>query len=262
MENCSYFIKNKGLFGSHPSNEDVTMLEGIGVKVFVDLTYKNEKKIVPYTTNYRYISYPIKDNSIPVDTTGFAALIYNLCNILHTLPPGDLLYVHCKGGHGRSGVVVACIVSKFCNMSPKDAIIHTTKSHDDRITMRDIWRRIGSPQTKQQKQFVYKMCRTIVITDRHLLYISSDFKVTIKGVVFNNALSAVNNLISNGKSCLTAINTVLRERDIQHSHLVKILVDTGLKYIKVNDTHPYSNLVADCLTSLRSEYITHDMNSS
>uniref|UniRef100_A0A6C0LSZ0 Tyrosine specific protein phosphatases domain-containing protein n=1 Tax=viral metagenome TaxID=1070528 RepID=A0A6C0LSZ0_9ZZZZ len=261
MENCSYFIKDKGLFGSHPSNEDVTMLEGIGVKVFVDLTYENEKKIVPYTTNCRYISYPIKDNNIPYDRISFTVLIYNLCNILHTLPPGDLLYVHCKGGHGRSGVVVACIVSKFCNFSPKDAILHTTKSHDDRITMRDIWRRMGSPQTKQQKQFVYNMCRTVIITDRHLLSISSDFKVNIEGVVFNNALSAINNLISKGQTDLTAINTVLRERDIQHSHLVKILVDTGLKYIKVNDMQPYSNLVANCLSSLRSEYIIQNVNT-
>ena len=127
--------------------------------------------------------------------------------------------------------------------------------------MRDIWRRMGSPQTKQQKQFVYNMCRTVIITDRHLLSISSDFKVNIEGVVFNNALSAINNLISKGQTDLTAINTVLRERDIQHSHLVKILVDTGLKYIKVNDMQPYSNLVANCLSSLRSEYIIQNVNT-
>ena len=67
MDTCSYFIKDKALFGSYPSEIAVKELEDNGVRYFVNLTHEDEDKIKQYQTNYQIITYTIKDRSIPHD---------------------------------------------------------------------------------------------------------------------------------------------------------------------------------------------------
>ena len=73
--------------------------------------------------------------------------------------------MHCKGGHGRSGIVVASILSYMNNISGEESIILTTKFHSERKIMRDKWREIGSPQTNRQKEFIIKMFKYVYITN-------------------------------------------------------------------------------------------------
>lgn len=169
MDYSSYFIKNKAMFGSYPTQERVNELQENGVRIFVDTTVINEKKIIPYVTKYKYIHYPINDNTVPQDKASFVNFIYNICEKIENLRSGELLYLHCKGGHGRSGLVAACLVVKILNMNAKNAISYINDCHGKRKIMRSLWRKMGSPQTKQQKQFVYNMCRTIHITEEHPL---------------------------------------------------------------------------------------------
>ena len=161
MERSSYFIKNRALFGSYPTQQEVEELEQEGVRFFVDLTFKDERKIVPYNTKYRCISFPIIDRQIPTDNIKFACFILYLSDIIKNLKNGELCYLHCKGGHGRSGVVVAILLCFMFGLSPEQALEHTTKYHSKRIIMRDKWRKLGSPQTFQQKNFVYFFCKPI-----------------------------------------------------------------------------------------------------
>lgn len=156
MERSSYFIKDRAMFGSFPTQEAVDELEQKGVRFFVNLTYDWEKKIEPYITNYEYIHFPIVDRHVPKDWRDFALFIIKLSNIIRYLKNGELLYIHCKGGHGRSGVVVACILCYMFGISPTKALEQTTKSHSKRSVMRDKWRQLGSPQTYHQKSFVHK----------------------------------------------------------------------------------------------------------
>ncbi len=46
-------------------------------------------------------------------------------------------------------------------MSSTASLEHTTMYHSNRKTMREKWRKIGSPQTHQQKNFVHHLCKTI-----------------------------------------------------------------------------------------------------
>lgn len=156
MDRCSYFIKNRAMFGSFPTQEAVNELEREGVRFFINLTYNHEKKITPYKTNYEYINFPIPDQRTPPNWDIFAKFILQISKIIVHLKPRELVYIHCKGGHGRSGVVVACLLCYIFNMSPNDALEHTTKCHSNRSIMRDKWRKIGSPQTRLQKTFVHK----------------------------------------------------------------------------------------------------------
>jgi len=107
MDRSSFFIKDKALFGSFPTQDAVEELETIGVRYFIDLTHSHETKIVPYETRYTYISFPIPDRRIPVNILEFSSFIVKLSDIILGCGRIKIIYIHCKGGHGRSGVVVA-----------------------------------------------------------------------------------------------------------------------------------------------------------
>lgn len=155
MNKCSYFIEGLALFGSSPTQEFVDYLEEeLGVMYFVDLTYDNERNIDAYTTRYTKIRYPIKDQKIPTNQLEFCKLVLRLCDILKA---GGKMYLHCKGGHGRSGVVVAAVLGVYHNVGAEEALGMTYKFHQNRKIMRDHWRMIGSPQTYAQKEFIRQL---------------------------------------------------------------------------------------------------------
>lgn len=162
MDRSSFFIKDKALFGSFPTQDAVEELETTGVRYFIDLTHSHETKIVPYETRYTYISFPIPDRRIPVNILEFSSFIVKLSDIILGLGEGEIIYVHCKGGHGRSGVVVACLLSFLFNMEPSQALARTSIYHNNRKDMREKWRKIGSPQTYQQKKFIYLLCKPVI----------------------------------------------------------------------------------------------------
>lgn len=161
MDTCSYFIKDKALFGSYPSDVSVKELEDNGVRYFVNLTYDDEDKIKQYHTNYQIITYNIKDRSVPYDLLTFTQFISHLADIIKQLKISEKIYIHCKGGHGRSGLVVACLICYIFKLSPYEALNYTSKCHSNRSVMREKWRKIGSPQTHLQKKFVHQLFRPI-----------------------------------------------------------------------------------------------------
>jgi ribA/ribD-fused uncharacterized protein len=162
MNRASYFIKNKCLFGSYPTQENVLELENNNVKYFVDLTYSNEKKITKYKTDYTYISYPIIDHQIPSNNLSYAKFIINLCNIIkNDCNENNRVYIHCKGGHGRAGLVVATLLIYILKISPEEGLKLTSQYHSNREVMKEKWRKLGSPQTAEQKNFVYHFTKPI-----------------------------------------------------------------------------------------------------
>lgn len=264
MERCSYFIEDKALFGSFPTQETVTLLENIGVRFFIDLTDSQECKIIPYSTKYRYIKYPIIDHHIPEDWKSFARFIITVSDIIHNLNKGEKIYIHCKGGHGRSGIVVASIFCYYYSLPSNEALYYTSKYHSNRIEMRDKWRRLGSPQRKCQKDFVYRFFHPLKFfslekSDYTIgMHNLSNYKVRIPNVgTFPNAQLAfqyyrspnnkeyVQNLLQ-GKfkqELLTESNrdweenkinymyTVLEYKFRQHDNLRFNLINTGLRPI-------------------------------
>jgi predicted NAD-dependent protein-ADP-ribosyltransferase YbiA (DUF1768 family) len=175
MERSSEFVKNKALFGGYPIQEQVDLFESLGVRYFIDLTRLGEKRTTPYTTKYTYIHYPIQDRRVPTNWKSFAQFIIKIGEIIKNLPPGQRIYVHCKGGHGRSGIVVACLLCYLYKINPPEALSKTTKYHSRRKEMREKWRRIGSPQTRSQKHFVTKFFEPLYIYKNYTKYFSAGF---------------------------------------------------------------------------------------
>ena len=184
MDTCSYFIQNKALFGSMPNNDTVKELEKIGVKYFVDLTSSKEKLTTPYQTELQILQYPIPDRKIPKDYLSFAQFVYDVYLKIKNLNDNEKLYIHCKGGHGRSGIVVACILCLYLKIPPEIALDLTKFYHQQRKTMRDKWRRIGSPQTFTQKDFVKKLFEPFYFNTHQNSFLSnsSSYVVNDKGL--------------------------------------------------------------------------------
>lgn len=162
MEKCSYFIKDKALFGGFPTQNEVENLENHHeVKYFINLTCNDETKITPYITKYTYIHYPIQDRKIPENWHTFSIFIIKVATIIKNLKNNDRLYLSCRAGHGRSGTVVACLLCYIYNLKPPEALKLTNEYHNNRVEMKQKWRDIGAPQTRTQKTFVYKFFETL-----------------------------------------------------------------------------------------------------
>jgi predicted NAD-dependent protein-ADP-ribosyltransferase YbiA (DUF1768 family) len=277
MERSSEFVKNKALFGSYPIQEEVDMFETYGVRYFIDLTCIGETKIVPYKTKYTYINYPILDRRVPTNWKSFSQFIINMGEIIKNLQTGEKVYIHCKGGHGRSGVVVACLLCYLYKITPSEALSKTTNYHNRRKEMRDKWRRIGSPQTRSQKHFVTKFFEPLYIYNNLTKYFSTGFNndsnlsVMIPGFgLFPTATSAFNAFrnpsdnkyvgsleteinIHNIRDIISAcpqrkdwhhiresvMYTVLKYKFEQHDIIRKNILNTGLRQIVVRSTDPF-----------------------
>jgi len=158
MNISTYFIKNKALFGSYPTNDDVLYFETIGVKYFVDLTECD--KLPPYiiSNDSTYIKYPIPDMKIPTNVNSFCSFILHIEHIIKNLKDDEKIYIHCRGGNGRAGILVACLLMRYHDdMNVLDALQLTQKYHSERKNLKLKWKILGAPQTITQKNFVIKL---------------------------------------------------------------------------------------------------------
>jgi hypothetical protein len=253
MERSSEFVKDKALFGGFPIQNEVDMFENNGIRYFINLACLEEKGINPYITKYNYIHYPIKDRRVPTNWKTFSQFIIKVGDIIKNLPTGEKVYIHCKGGHGRSGTVVACLLCYIFNIPPSDALTDTNIYHSNRKEMREKWRRLGSPQTRSQKHFVSKFFEPFFIYNNYTKYFSegfsndSDLSVMIPGLgLFPNATSAfaasINPLEEKHTSTLElreTMYTILNYKFDQHEHIRKNMLGTGLRYIIFISIDPF-----------------------
>jgi protein tyrosine/serine phosphatase len=305
---CSYFYprksnhnypnqeaqEQKALFGGYPTQEQVNLLESIGVKWFVDLTLGNEKRTIPYTVTDKdkYITYPILDQFAPSDIIGFVKFINKLITIICKLSENEKIYIHCKGGHGRSGLVAATLLCAMDEIYPENAIAETTISHNKRYMMKKKWKKIGSPQTRYQCDFLHSLFESQNIDNHPLLSLSSIhtvaisfFETTETVKVFQTAYDAIcyltnitqkpeknqscsfkTNDYKNNVKYLTdecvqkfreCVEFVLDLKFQQHSDCKKCLLETGFRQLKCRFQNSHSCIGTICI-KLRNKYYSTD----
>lgn len=188
---------SNGFFGAFPTQTVVDELIEHGVNFIVDLTTDSEQtRLQPYKSPVPVVRYSINDMSIPIDK-GFAVL---LTDIINRINKGSTVYIHCKGGHGRSGIAVAILIARLYNVGAMDAIAMTTHYHDSRTDLKLKWRKIGSPQTNLQRnyviQFLMPLCFSRSITHgKHAFFVQKcldpdDLYTTYKKLYDSNPVFA------------------------------------------------------------------------
>lgn len=258
MDNASYFIDNRALFGSYPTQERVDELENLGVRYFINLTFDDEKKISPYKTCTTVVRFPIRDRRTPRNWYEFSLLVTWIKELLHTLKLQEKIYIHCKGGHGRSGVLVSCLLCLYNNYTPEQALEDTKLYHSHRTNLKDRWKRIGSPQTLSQKNFVRRFFSKLVIYPRGK---TRGFLLTSRHTVVHPSLgtflkaslllSAMVELVDDDADMLFSemLYYVCWLKISQHEVIRNNLINTGFRHLVLSNGD--TDITLECLEKIR-----------
>jgi hypothetical protein len=106
------------------------------------------KRVVP-PERLGFIHFPIEDCNV-TDDTGVLLLARQL---VYDISRGDVLYLHCWGGHGRTGTVVCLMLHLMYGISAVEAMRRCQAAHD----LRQYPVKVGSPQTETQRSQVARI---------------------------------------------------------------------------------------------------------
>jgi hypothetical protein len=247
-----------GYFGAYPTSQDLCTLERLQFDYIVKLTLEPEKNVDPYETTIPIIHLPIKDNSVPVDWERFSLEIVHLVQLLRDR---KRLFIHCKGGHGRSCLVVACILYYTQTvLNSRDAIEETIRIHNQRTNMSVRWKGIKSPFSKTQYIFLYKFLNPICILKSYNTGYqagfsgSSLFQIEHELGSFSNVDAAYQ--AARSQPCFTnPFDEMLKLIWIKfrtYPELQENLLHTGIRRIYDHSRYAFGdNLIGRCLMEIR-----------
>lgn len=138
-------------FGIHPA----VVKPKIKIDHYIDLTEKMERKKDALSSprlerHQTYKNFPIKDRCATSleELQAIAGYILDLEGVV---------YIYCKGGHGRSGLVAAAVHGYRNGMNGSEALQEVNRewhAQRDLTKLRPNVRQLGSPQTRKQKGIV------------------------------------------------------------------------------------------------------------
>ena len=100
MASMRWIEPNRLLAGAYPRDVDV-LVQG-RVTLVVDLTEEGELEPYDLPSMIRHVRAPIPDFGVPA-----AEQLRRTLDLIDSEPDG-VVFVHCRGGCGRTGTVVAC----------------------------------------------------------------------------------------------------------------------------------------------------------
>ncbi len=155
IKHCYWVVPGKLLAGEYPRNMDdessqdkIDALLGSGITAFIDLTEVDEG-LLPYTRWLQTAShnrFAIPDYSIPVSEGDTIATLDAIDSFIQQ---GHMVYVHCWGGIGRTGVIVGCWLAR-----------HGFVGQDALDRLGELWLECPksayrtSPETSQQEEYI------------------------------------------------------------------------------------------------------------
>jgi len=107
--------------------------------------FEDVKKMKPAA---QQLSFPIKEVAAPEELVQF---IYK--ELLPRIGKREKIYVHCLNGHGRTGIVVSCLIGLLYGVSGGQALNYNEKFHSARREESYV----GSPETLNQRLQVFKV---------------------------------------------------------------------------------------------------------
>jgi protein tyrosine phosphatase len=126
-------------YGQIPSDKTLEKLHDVGVSCIWNLA-KELDIFIPYEKTYvpQVIHGNIPDFSTPSNMMKF---VRQLDQIIAMLKAGQKVFVHCMGGHGRTGMILAAL-DIMLNGHPPDQALRAAKAAT------------GGPETPDQIKFI------------------------------------------------------------------------------------------------------------
>ncbi len=131
----NWLIPGLLLVGGYPKTiKSFEALREAGVKKYVclnddyDSRFNYDKHIID---NESFVHFPIEDMSTAINDND----VYKLCNsIARDILEGTCTYVHCTGGHGRTGIIACTVLSiLYSEYSLTDLFDYVQYAHDQRV---------------------------------------------------------------------------------------------------------------------------------
>ncbi len=142
-------INDQIYFGKYPDKDVLKALQEIGIKVIVDLTHFTDN-LPSYTLfeGITRIEFPIVDRGVEEDE-----ITLNFINSIkdHILNENYPIYIHCKGGHGRSGVITCLLYGMLYKKTAEESLDVIKQAHDSRKQISRRIRSLSSAQTQEQQ---------------------------------------------------------------------------------------------------------------
>lgn len=159
---CSCFHEDFAYFGGFPTKDQFKELLDNDFRYFIDLTTLRERQRLSYDYSFDiphhkdlfYLNFSIIDNNIPVSPKLFVELLDFISTVIQKRKK---IYIHCKGGHGRSSLLVAAIYCLLLTYPPIDAFSKTKECHDNRIDLKQKYKGIPCPQLQSQRKFIINL---------------------------------------------------------------------------------------------------------
>lgn len=155
IDNCYWVVPGKFLAGEYPRNKDeessrikVESLLSAGVTNFIDLTEEDEN-LLPYTGLLEKASherFPIPDVSVPNSPSTTVTILDTIDGYIWK---DRVVYLHCWGGIGRTGMIVGCWLAR-----------HGFGGGSALLRLRQLWQQCPkssfrkSPETKEQERYI------------------------------------------------------------------------------------------------------------
>lgn len=154
-DDSNWLLPGHLIIGAKPSVSEAKALQKAGVTTFVSLI--GEQTFEGYQRSYpkgikkaNFVYFPVRDFDVP-NSEELVGLIFFL---QQRLVSGECLYVHCRGGHGRTGTVVIPLISGLFDLDNAeatkfvlDSTLHTRPS--DRSYAQKGWA-VHMPETHEQ----------------------------------------------------------------------------------------------------------------
>jgi hypothetical protein len=117
IPNAYWVIPKRFLAGEYPitgyndARARLALFREAGINYFVDLTEKREmpsyNHLLPVHT--KYTSHPIQDMGVPTESEQVVRLLSDLDAALQG---NRNIYVHCRAGIGRTGLIIGCYLAQ------------------------------------------------------------------------------------------------------------------------------------------------------
>lgn len=107
---------------------------------------------------FNYLHFPVADNQ-PV---GMNVLYFSLTQITEKLARGHKIFIHCAGGHGRTGIYATILIGLIEGCSTPEAFKRNQHRHDARKTLDGRQKNTPlSPATKAQRKVAEDFLRGV-----------------------------------------------------------------------------------------------------
>lgn len=186
--NQSYKVAEHVYAGEYPGDKNVEnakekleQMHRFGVCFFIDLTEEGE--LIPYQNllppDTGYIRFPIRDVNIPT-SIAFARKIVNCISDEVQREKGDI-YVHCWGGVGRTGTIIACYLAEQMETPDVETVMNELHSRFAQMP-KSAFRQ--TPETKEQELFIKQYIADV--QERHAC--KAHLKDRIRGSLIGGAI--------------------------------------------------------------------------